>query len=183
MSRILAFEECRIPSTIPDRWSPVTARRREMWTALLWVGLGFAGFPSADQAPGSGESKAATRPTLAIMSPDPGEFALRLEHHWGGLHANRVYFDNHEGPFEAVVERSADGVRVTFNGWEERPFTASSKKIRVTYHGPRVGVPISSSRRCRTAKSSYGSRDDPRSGARRFQFALGALRRNTSRPS
>jgi hypothetical protein len=76
---------------------------------------------------------------LAIMSPDPGEFALRLEHHWGGLGVNRVYFDNHDGPFEAVVQRSADGVRVTFNGWEERPFTASSKSIRVTYHGPGVG--------------------------------------------
>ena len=37
------------------------------------------------------------------------------------------------------MEPSAEGVRVTFNGWEERPFTASSKTIRVTYHGPRVG--------------------------------------------
>jgi hypothetical protein len=35
-----------------------------------------------------------------------------------------------------VVERSADDVRVTFNGWEERPFTASSKTFRVAYHGP-----------------------------------------------
>ena len=110
-----------------------------MWTALVWIGLGFAGFPSVDEALGRGESKAAMRPRLAIMSPDPGEFALRLEHHWGGLGANRVYFDDHDGPFEAVVERSADGVRVTFNGWEERPFTASSKTIRVAYHGPGAG--------------------------------------------
>ena len=110
-----------------------------MWTTLVWIGLVFAGFPPHDQAPGSGESKAATRPTLSIMSPDPGEFALRLEHHWGGLAANRVSFDDHEGPFEAVVERSADGVLVTFNGWEERPFTASSKKVRVIYRHPRAG--------------------------------------------
>ena len=110
-----------------------------MWTALVWIGLGFAGFPPQIRPPEGGEPKAATRPTLSIMSPDPGEFALRLEHHWGGLDANRVYFDDHEGPFEAVVERSADGVRVTFNGWEERPFTASSKTIRVAYHGPGAG--------------------------------------------
>jgi hypothetical protein len=110
-----------------------------MWTALLWIGLGFPCFPSADQAPASSVAGTAMRPRLAIMSPDPGEFPLRLEHHWGGLGANRVYFDDHDGPFEAVVERSAEGVRVTFNGWEERPFTASSKTIRVAYRGPGAG--------------------------------------------
>ena len=46
------------------------------------------------------------------------------------------YFDNHDGPFEAVVEPSASGVRVTFNGWEEHPFVATAARIRMVYHRP-----------------------------------------------
>lgn len=104
-----------------------------MWAALVCVWVVSTWSPSADQAPVSGWPQAARRPVLAIMSLEPGEFALRLEHHWGGLGASRVHFDDHDGPFEAVVERSAGGVRVIFNGWEEHPFTASSKKVRVVY--------------------------------------------------
>jgi hypothetical protein len=68
------------------------------------------------------------------MSLDSREFALQLEHHWGGITASHVFFDNHSGPFEAVVETSAGGVRITFNGWEEHPFVATAAGIRIVYH-------------------------------------------------
>jgi hypothetical protein len=46
---------------------------------------------------------------------------------------NRVMFNNHRGPFKAVVESSGRGVRVTFDGWGTEPFVASAAKVRIIY--------------------------------------------------
>jgi hypothetical protein len=43
-------------------------------------------------------------------------------------------FDDHPGPFKAVVESSAKGVRVRFDGWGKEPFAAVVyKQVRVIY--------------------------------------------------
>jgi hypothetical protein len=47
--------------------------------------------------------------------------------------ANHVLFNDHRGPFQAVVESAGKGVRVTFIGWGETPFVASADKIRIIY--------------------------------------------------
>jgi hypothetical protein len=47
--------------------------------------------------------------------------------------ANHVMFNDHRGPFKAIVESSGKGVRVIFDGWGERPFVASAEKIRIIY--------------------------------------------------
>jgi hypothetical protein len=46
---------------------------------------------------------------------------------------NHVQFNDHRGPFKAVVESSGKGVRVTFDGWGKRPFVASAAKVRIIY--------------------------------------------------
>jgi hypothetical protein len=46
---------------------------------------------------------------------------------------NHVTFNEHRGPFKAVVESAGRGVRVTFVGWGETPFVASADKIRIIY--------------------------------------------------
>ena len=79
------------------------------------------------------EPVATKHAVLEIMSPDSGDLGLQLVHHWGAISARHVYFDNHDGSFEAVVEPSADGVRVTFKGWEEHPFVATATRIRMVY--------------------------------------------------
>jgi hypothetical protein len=111
-----------------------------MWTAVAWIGLGLSGLPSATHITRSSAPVAAKHAILEIMSPDSGDLSLQLEHHWGSISAHHVYFDNHDGPFEAVVEPSADGVRVTFNGWEDHPFVATSARIRMVYHRPGAGL-------------------------------------------
>ncbi len=68
-----------------------------------------------------------------------GDLDLHLEHHWGAISASRVFFDKQDGPFEAIVEPSAGGVRVTFTGWEEHPFVATAKSMRVVCRRPGVG--------------------------------------------
>jgi hypothetical protein len=49
------------------------------------------------------------------------------------MHVNHVMFNDHRGPFKAVVESSGRGVRVTFDGWGEGPFVATAEKIRIIY--------------------------------------------------
>jgi hypothetical protein len=45
-----------------------------------------------------------------------------------------VLFDNHHGPFKAIVESTGKGVRVAFEGWGKEPFVASAEKeLRVIY--------------------------------------------------
>ena len=47
---------------------------------------------------------------------------------------NHVLFDDHRGPFKAVVESTGKGVRVTFDGWGKEPFVASAdKELRIIY--------------------------------------------------
>jgi hypothetical protein len=85
-------------------------------------------------APAAGaEERARAEPVLEIMSLDPGDCTLRLSWRWGGMAVNRVLFDDHRGPFKAVVESSGKGVRVTFDGWGTEPFVASADKIRIIY--------------------------------------------------
>jgi hypothetical protein len=46
---------------------------------------------------------------------------------------NHVMFNDHRGPFKAVVESAGKGVRVTFEGWGRGPFVASADKVRIIY--------------------------------------------------
>jgi hypothetical protein len=79
------------------------------------------------------ERGAKAEPVLEIMSLDKADESLGLSWSWGALSANRVMFNNHRGPFKAIVESSAKRVRVTFDGWGEEPFVASAEKIRIIY--------------------------------------------------
>jgi hypothetical protein len=110
-----------------------------MWVAFVCVGLGISGFAPVGQTAMIRKPPAAPHSVLEILSPVPGDFALKLDYPWGGIAASRVYFDNHDGPFEAVVEPSGPGVRVTFKGWEEKPFVATAEKVRIIYHRPGAG--------------------------------------------
>jgi hypothetical protein len=107
-----------------------------MWIAPACIGVGVLVLAQPIQTTGGNAPEAAKRAVLDIMSLQPGDCTLKLEHHWGGISGNHIYFDNHAGPFEAVVEPSASGVRVTFTGWEEHPFVAKATKIRIVYRGP-----------------------------------------------
>jgi hypothetical protein len=49
------------------------------------------------------------------------------------MSVNHVLFNDHRGPFKAVVESSGRAVRVTFDGWGSEPFVASADKIRIIY--------------------------------------------------
>ena len=107
-----------------------------MWVALAYIGFGMLGLAPNGQSAGGNAPVSPKHAVLEIMSPGPGDYNLKLEHHWGAISGNHVYFDNHDGPFEAVVEPSPSGVRVTFDGWEEHPFVATAAKIRMIYHRP-----------------------------------------------
>jgi hypothetical protein len=107
-----------------------------MWVALACIGLGMSGLAPASQTAGGNAPVAAKRAVLDLMSLDSPDCTLKLEHHWGGISANHVYFENHDGRFEAIVEPSPNGVRVTFNGWEEHPFVATAARMRVIYRRP-----------------------------------------------
>jgi hypothetical protein len=68
-----------------------------------------------------------------IMSLGRGDYSLGVSWPWGAMAANHVLSNDHRGPFQAVVESSSQGVRVTFVGWGEKPFVASADKIRIVY--------------------------------------------------
>jgi hypothetical protein len=99
------------------------------------MGLGLSGVLLLSMAARSvgADGGAKAEPVLEIMSLDRGEFTLRLSFSWGAMAANHVMFNDHRGPFKAVVESSGKGVRVTFDGWGEGPFVASADKIRIVY--------------------------------------------------
>jgi hypothetical protein len=79
------------------------------------------------------EKGARAEPVLEIMSLDPRDCSLGLSWPWGAMAVNHVQFTDHRGPFNAVVESSGEGVRVTFDGWGKGPFVASAAKIRIIY--------------------------------------------------
>jgi hypothetical protein len=79
------------------------------------------------------ERGAKAEPTLEVMSLDQRNYALGLSWPWGAMAANHVMFNDHRGPFKAVVESPGKGVRVTFDGWGRQPFVASADKIRIIY--------------------------------------------------
>jgi hypothetical protein len=99
------------------------------------MGLGLSGVLLLGMAARSagGESGAKAEPVLEIMSLDRGDYTLGLSWPWGAMAANHVMFNDHRGPFKAVVESAGEGVRVTFDGWGEGPFVASARKIRIVY--------------------------------------------------
>jgi hypothetical protein len=79
------------------------------------------------------EGGAKAEPVLEIMSLVPGDYSLGVSWPWGAMAANHVMFNDHPGPFKAVVESPGKGVRVTFQGWGEEPFIASAEKVRIIY--------------------------------------------------
>jgi hypothetical protein len=79
------------------------------------------------------EKRARAEPVLEILSLDPGDCSLGLSWPWGAMAVNHVQFHDHRGPFQAVVEPSGEGVRVTFDGWGKGPFVAVAAKIRIIY--------------------------------------------------
>src|SRR5215468_10116409 len=103
--------------------------------SLTGMGLGLSGVLLLGMAARSAgtERRARTEPILVIMSLDPGACTLGLSWPWGAMAANRVQFNDHRGPFQAVVESAGKGVRVTFNGWGQGPFAASADKVRIIY--------------------------------------------------
>ena len=104
-----------------------------MWIALTCIGLCMSGLAPATHTVRGRAPVATKHAVLEIISLDSGDLGLQLVHHWGAISARHVYFDNHDGSFEAVVEPSAAGVRVTFKGWEEHPFVATAARIRMVY--------------------------------------------------
>jgi hypothetical protein len=94
-------------------------------SGVLWLGL-------AARAVGA-EGGPKSEPMLEIMSLDRRDYSLAVSWPWGAMAANHVMFNDHRGPFQAVVESSGKGVRVTFVGWGEKPFVASADKIRIVY--------------------------------------------------
>ena len=103
--------------------------------SATWMGWGLSGVVLLGiAAPAAGaEGKTGQEPALEIRSLDPGDCTLGLSWPWGGMAVNRVMFNDHRGPFKAVVESSGRGVRVTFDGWGREPFVASADKIRIIY--------------------------------------------------
>ena len=103
-----------------------------------WMRLGLSGVLLLGIAARSrgAEGQAKEQPVLEIMSLDQGDCTLGLSFPWGAMAVNHVMFNDHRGPFKAVVESSGKGVRVTFDGWGKGPFVASAAKVRIIY---RVG--------------------------------------------
>jgi hypothetical protein len=110
-----------------------------MWIALVCIGIGVSGLAPPSQAVAGKAGVDQKDAVLEIISLESGECTLKLEHDWGGIAANHVYFHKKNGKFEAVVERSPNGVRVTFNCWEEHPFVGMAARIRVIYRRPGSG--------------------------------------------
>jgi hypothetical protein len=53
---------------------------------------------------------------------------------WGVIAVKHVRFEDHRGPFKAVVESTGRGVRVSFDGWGKEPFAAvADKEVRIVY--------------------------------------------------
>ena len=103
--------------------------------SLTWMGLGLSGvfLVGMGMRSAGAEERAGAEPVLEIMSLERGDYSLRLSWPWGAMAANHVMFNDHRGPFKAVVESSGRGVRVTFDGWGGEPFVASADKIRIIY--------------------------------------------------
>jgi len=101
--------------------------------SLTWMGLGLSSMLWLGVAVRStgAEGRARAEPVLEIMSLDRGDYTLELSWPWGAMAANHVMFNDHRGPFKAVVESSGRGVRVTFDGRDKGPFIASAAKIRI----------------------------------------------------
>jgi hypothetical protein len=99
------------------------------------MGLALLGglFLSMAARAGGPEREARKEPVLEIMSLDKGDCSLGLSWPWGSMAANHVMFNDHRGPFKAVVESPGNGVRVTFDGWGNDTFAASTDKVRVIY--------------------------------------------------
>src|SRR5262249_12095292 len=119
-----------------DHDRPITVPRQDLGAGTLlrkgggpmrsstWIGLGVSGVLLLGMAMRSAASEGGNKaePVLEIMSLDRGEFSLGVSWPWGAMAANRVMFNDHRGPFKAVVESSDKGVRVSFEGWGEGPF-------------------------------------------------------------
>jgi hypothetical protein len=103
--------------------------------SVTWIGLslscalafGIAARPAGD------EHGANAEPVLEIMSLDRSDGSLELSWSWGGMAVNHVKFNDHRGPFKAVVESQGKGVRIKFEGWGNDPFVASADKVRIIY--------------------------------------------------
>ena len=103
--------------------------------SLTGMGLGLSGVLLLGLVARSAgaERGAEADPVLEIMSLDPGNCTLELSWPWGAMAVNHVLSNDHRGPFQAVVESSGRGVRVTFVGWGETPFVASADRLRIIY--------------------------------------------------
>jgi hypothetical protein len=99
------------------------------------MGLGLSGVIWLGMAVGSdgAERGARAEPVLEIMSLDQADCSLGLSWPWGAMTVNHVMFNDHRGPFKAVVESSGPGVLVSFDGWGRGPFVASAAKVRIIY--------------------------------------------------
>ena len=101
-----------------------------------WTGLAF----STALLLGSAAPRTAADGTddaiavLDIIGPDQGDCPLGLSWRWGSMTVKHVWFDDHRGPFKAVVESSGKEVRVTIDGWGNERFVASAEtQIRIIY--------------------------------------------------
>ena len=101
-----------------------------------WIGLAFStalllgSVTPRAAADGTDDGKA----VLEIISPDQGDCPLGLSWRWGSMAVKHVWFDDHRGPFKAVVESTGKAVRVNFDGWGKERFVASAdKQIRIIY--------------------------------------------------
>src|SRR6516165_8723809 len=114
------------PATPPRPVGGAGTRRRKgagPMRSATWMGWGLSGAVLLGSAAPAAraDGKTGKEPVLEIRSLDPGDCTLRLSWPWGGMAVNRVMFNDHRGPFKAVVESSGRGVRVTFDGWGQGP--------------------------------------------------------------
>jgi hypothetical protein len=79
------------------------------------------------------EKQTKVAPVLEIISLDQGNCTLGLSWPWGAMAVNHVRFNDHNGPFKAIVESSGKEVRCTFDGWGKGRFSASAPKMRIVY--------------------------------------------------
>jgi hypothetical protein len=99
------------------------------------MGLGLSGMLllGAGARSTEPEKRAKEAPVLEIIGLDRGNYTLGLSWPWGAMAVDHVLFNDHSGPFKAIVESSGKGVRVTFDGWGRLPFVASAAKMRIIY--------------------------------------------------
>jgi hypothetical protein len=90
--------------------------------------LGFAA-----RSVGDDHRRPSTAPTLEIMSLNERELALSISWPWGTMAANHVMFNDHHGPFKAIVESTGTGVRVTFDGWRKQALVSTADKLQIIY--------------------------------------------------